>query len=104
MKSACRWSESGKAAGNTQRATISTIFELKIKDRNQVWAYAHLHYAELASDAPAFGAAHLKRPDQRFQGAQTQIQEAQSGRRHEIHRGTLGGAQVREILLSEKFV
>jgi hypothetical protein len=89
-----------------QHATRDYIdeFELKIKDRNQVWAYAHLHYAELASDAPAFGAAHLKRPDQRFQGAQTQIQEAQSGRRHEIHRGTLGGAQVREILLSEKFV
>jgi hypothetical protein len=79
-------------------------FELKIKDRNRVWAYAHLHYAEPASDAPAFGAAHLKRPEQRFQGAHVQIQEAQSGRRHEIHRGTLVSAQVREILLSERFV
>lgn len=89
-----------------QHATRDYIdeFELTIKDRNQVWAYAHLHYAELASDAPAFGAAHLKRPDQRFLGAQVQIQEAQAGRRYEIHRGSLGSAQVREILLSERFV
>lgn len=89
-----------------QHATRDYIdeFELKIKDRNQVWAYAHLHYRELASDAPAFDTAHLKRPDQRFLGAQVQIQEAQAGRRYEIHRGTLGSAQVREILLSERFV
>lgn len=78
-------------------------FELKIKDRNQVWAYAHLHYAERASDALAFSAAHLKRPEQRFQGAQLQIQEAQAGRRYEIHRGALGKAQVQDILLSEHF-
>jgi len=79
-------------------------FELKIKDRNQVWAYAHLHYAERASDAAAFSAAHLKRPEQRFQGAQLQIQEAQAGRRYEIHRGALEKAQVLGILLSDRFL
>ena len=78
-------------------------FELKIRDRNQVWAYAHLHYAELASDGAAFTAAHLKRPEQRFQGAQLQIQEAQSGRRYEIHRGALEKTQVLDILLSDRF-
>lgn len=78
-------------------------FELKIKDRDQVWAYAHLHYAEPASDALAFSAAHLKRPEQRFQGAQLQSQEAQSGRRYEIHRGALMKGHVQDIILSGQF-
>jgi hypothetical protein len=93
-------------AGSSRQQTARDYideFELKIKDRNQVWAYAHLHYAELASDAAAFSAAHLKRPEQRFQGAQLQIQEAQAGRRYEIHRGSLEKAQVQDILLSERF-
>ncbi len=94
-----------RAGSSKQHAPRDYIdeFELKIKDRNQVWAYAHLHYAEFASDTEAFNAAHLKRPEQRFQGAQLQIQEAQAGRRYEIHRGALEKAQVQNILLSERF-
>ncbi len=92
----------GSSRQQTPRDYIDE-FELKIRDRNQVWAYAHLHYAELASDPTAFTAAHLKRPEQRFQGAQLQIQEAQSGRRYEIHRGSLEKTQVLDILLSERF-
>lgn len=46
---------------------------------------------------------HLKRPEQRFQGAQVQIQEAQLGRRYEIHRGALPDALVQDILLSGRF-
>ncbi|KFE52007.1 hypothetical protein IV01_23080 [Pseudomonas syringae] len=95
-----------RAGSNRQQPPRDYIdeYELKIKDRNQVWAYAHLHYSERASDALAFSAAHLKRPEQRFQGAQLQIQEAQAGRRYEIHRGTLDKAQVLDILLSDRFV
>lgn len=95
-----------RAGSSRQRPTRDYIdeFELKIRDRNQVWAYAHLHYAELASDGAAFTAAHLKRPEQRFQGAQLQIQEAQAGRRYEIHRGALEKTQVLDILLSGRFV
>jgi len=92
----------GSSKAQTPRDHIDE-FELKIKDRDQVWAYAHLHYAEPASDALAFRAAHLKRPEQRFQGAQLQTQEAQAGRRYEIHRGALLNAQVQDILLSGRF-
>jgi len=94
-----------RAGSSRQQVSRDYIdeFELKIRDRNQVWAYAHLHYAELASDGAAFTAAHLKRPEQRFQGAQLQVQEAQSGRRYEIHRGALEKNQVLDILLSERF-
>jgi len=92
----------GSSRTHTPRDYIDE-FELKIRDRGQVWAYAHLHYAEPASDAPAFLAAHLKRPEQRFQGAQVRIQEAQLGRRYEIHRGALPDALVQDILLSGRF-
>jgi hypothetical protein len=92
----------GSSRQQTPRDYIDE-FELKIRDRDEVWAFAHLHYAERASDAAAFTAAHLKRPEQRFQGAQLQIQEAQAGRRYEIHRGTLSKSQVLDILLSERF-
>lgn len=92
----------GSSRSQTPRDYIDE-FELKIKDRNQIWAYAHLHYEESASDSLAFSAAHLKRPEQRFQGAQLQNQEAQAGRRYEIHRGALAKAQVQDILLSERF-
>ena len=56
-----------------------------------------MHYPESDSDALAFTVAHLKRPEQRLQGAKLQIEEARQGRRYEIHRGQLYAPQVEKI-------
>lgn len=75
--------------------------EFEIRASGKVWAYAHLHYPSADTAAENFVVAHLKKPEQRYVGANAQSEAEAQGRRLSIHRGELYGPLVRKIFLSE---